>query len=202
MTTIPSAWLSGMLGATASCMAKWAFQSTSLLSSLSLVKIYGYSILPLGLLPESCRILSSSSTNQHVSIEKHQQWWRFYETTHICALGIEGILRLGGLAGMMVCNSLMLAYLVQGMEESGSVAGTGLATAANFFTSALYGYLFWHDDIGHASWIMGFTCVLVGASLLSTVQVAPDTIPRAATTTAVGSTSTTSCTGETKQKNQ
>ena len=66
-------------------------------------------------------------------------------------------------------NALMMGSFLDGMEESGSVAGTGLATAANFGTSAMLGIWLWNEKVDGV-WLMGFTLVLCGALLLSQVQ--------------------------------
>jgi uncharacterized membrane protein len=72
---------------------------------------------------------------------------------------------------MVSLNILMVGTFLEGMEESGSVAGTALASAANFGTSALFGILLWHETV-NTTWLFGFCLVVVGASMLSTVQVA------------------------------
>jgi drug/metabolite transporter (DMT)-like permease len=74
------------------------------------------------------------------------------------------------LAAMILSNALMLGSFLKGMEESGSVAGTALATASNFIVSAAYGYLLWEDRFPLA-WLLGFGMVVAGAMLLSTVEV-------------------------------
>jgi drug/metabolite transporter (DMT)-like permease len=70
---------------------------------------------------------------------------------------------------MVGLNIVMVAYFVEGMEESGSVAGTGLASAANFAVSALYGIVLWGEQV-NAQWCGGFALVVVGVALLSTIR--------------------------------
>jgi multidrug transporter EmrE-like cation transporter len=70
---------------------------------------------------------------------------------------------------MIVLNTLMLGTFLEGMEESGSVAGTGLATASNFATSALLGVMLWQEKVDQI-WIIGFTLVVSGVLILSRVQ--------------------------------
>jgi uncharacterized membrane protein len=74
------------------------------------------------------------------------------------------------LVAMIASNAAMLGSFLKGMQESGSVAGTALASAANFGASALFGYLLWEERFPFQWWI-GFGMVVVGAMLLSTVQV-------------------------------
>ena len=70
---------------------------------------------------------------------------------------------------MIGCNAAMMATFVDGLGESGSIAGTALANAANFTLSAIYGILFFHETI-NAMWLVGFVMILCGAWLLSTVR--------------------------------
>ena len=74
------------------------------------------------------------------------------------------------LAAMIACNAFMLGSFLEGMEESGSVAGTALATAANFAVSAFYGYILWEERFS-TQWMIGFTMVIAGVILLSSVRV-------------------------------
>jgi len=74
------------------------------------------------------------------------------------------------IAAMIACNAFMLGSFLEGMEESGSVAGTALATAANFAVSALHGYVLWEERFS-IQWIIGFTMVIAGVMLLSSVRV-------------------------------
>jgi uncharacterized membrane protein len=71
---------------------------------------------------------------------------------------------------MVSLNILMVGTFLEGIEESGSVAGTALASAANFGTSALLGFLLFHETINQ-TWLLGFSLVVLGAVMLSTVQV-------------------------------
>lgn len=63
----------------------------------------------------------------------------------------------------------MLGSFVQGMQESGSVAGTALSNAANFIVSAAMGWLLF-DEKYSLQWWCGFVMVLVGTLLLSGVR--------------------------------
>jgi drug/metabolite transporter (DMT)-like permease len=150
---MPAAWKSGMLGATASCMVKWAFQTSIVYSTLWM--------------PQVCSIKHDTRTRETSLFALLEQ---FAVSLPVYCLVIEVAVRLAGLLGMIFCNSLMLAYMLEGMQESGSLAGTGLSTAANFITSAILGYLFWSEQF-YATWIVGFILVLLGAYLLTSVQV-------------------------------
>jgi len=68
--------------------------------------------------------------------------------------------------GMIACNAWQLGSFLEGMEVAGSVAGTALATAANFCLSALYGYLLWNERFS-VVWWSGFGMVVAGVLLLS-----------------------------------
>ena len=69
---------------------------------------------------------------------------------------------------MIGLNACMMACYLDGMQESGTVAGTALANAANFSVSAIYGIIFFQESIG-ATWLMGFSIILLGVWLLSAV---------------------------------
>jgi drug/metabolite transporter (DMT)-like permease len=73
---------------------------------------------------------------------------------------------------MIACNAAMLGSFLEGMQESGSVAGTALSSAANFATSACLGGLFLGERFP-LQWWLGFGMVVGGAMLLATVRVKP-----------------------------
>jgi drug/metabolite transporter (DMT)-like permease len=58
------------------------------------------------------------------------------------------------------------------MQESGSVAGTALSSAANFAASAFFGAALF-DERFSLQWWSGFCMVVLGSMLLSTVRVMP-----------------------------
>jgi multidrug transporter EmrE-like cation transporter len=70
---------------------------------------------------------------------------------------------------MILCNVYMVASFVRGMQCSGSVAGTALSTASNFATSALLGYLLF-GELHPTKWWFGFACVAGGVLLLSSTS--------------------------------
>jgi drug/metabolite transporter (DMT)-like permease len=67
---------------------------------------------------------------------------------------------------MLVCNACMLGAFLDGMEQAGSVAGTALSNAANFMSSAVIGYVVWHERFT-TSWYIGFAFILTGTILLT-----------------------------------
>mmetsp|Transcript_13986 Transcript_13986/g.39813 ORF Transcript_13986/g.39813 Transcript_13986/m.39813 type:complete len:560 (+) Transcript_13986:314-1993(+) len=85
-----------------------------------------------------------------------------------CA-ALELIPRVVCLVLVVICNLWMVAFFVKGLVSSGSVAGTTLASAANFAFSALLGALIWKERFSE-TWWMGLLSVVVGVILLSTVQ--------------------------------
>jgi len=82
---------------------------------------------------------------------------------------VEWVPRLVCLIGMIVMNAFMMGAFLEGMDESGSVAATGLATAANFGTSALFGIFLWDEQVNEI-WLAGFVLVLCGVLVLSQVK--------------------------------
>ena len=135
------ALLSGFLGATASCLAKFAMSPDSPVAGLGrdlCEKHLGSAVMFAGRY-EACDVLS----------------W--------LPRGLVLLLMVG-------LNVVMVALFVEGMEESGSVAGTGLASAANFATSALYGILLWDEQVS-TQWFLGFALVVLGVAFLSPVRV-------------------------------
>ena len=83
--------------------------------------------------------------------------------------------RASAVALMVLCNAGMLGSFLEGMEESGSVAATSLATAANFVASAAYGHYVWGERLdsgadGAAMYAGGLVLIVAGVLLLSTVQ--------------------------------
>lgn len=132
--------LSGALGATASGLAKFAFDANS-----APVQV-------------ATRIVSSSSTTEWLQLCKNN--------ANLCFLIPNLLIRGICLVGMILCNALMLGTFLKGMEESGSIAGSALSTAANFILSACYGYLFWYERFS-SSWWIGFGMVVAGVILLA-----------------------------------
>jgi len=78
-------------------------------------------------------------------------------------------IRLVCIVAMIVTNAYMIASFLRGLKESGTVAGSSLSTAANFAVSAIYGKLLWEEPM-NGKWCIGFSCVLLGVTILSNVQ--------------------------------
>jgi multidrug transporter EmrE-like cation transporter len=126
------ALLSGFLGATASCFAKFAFSDSFASEWVGKQCLF---VLPDG---QACSFLQLLPRG-------------------VCLLAMIG------------CNVIMLGSFLEGMEESGSVAGTALATGANFAAASVYGYLLW-DESFPPTWWLGFAMIVTGVMLLSTVK--------------------------------
>lgn len=75
-------------------------------------------------------------------------------------------LRILCVVAMLITNVYMIASFLKGIQDSGSVGGTSLSTAANFVSSALYGKLLWGEQM-NGRWTIGFLCVLIGVVILS-----------------------------------
>ena len=139
--------ISGLLGATASCIGKIALDPTSPVQS-------------------SARGLCNRFVPVEVVISA------LINTTipsrHICK-GIELSLRGACLLLMIGTNAAMMATFLEGLNESGTVAGTALANAANFSLSAIYGIVFFEESIT-TLWMIGFAMIVVGAWILSSIR--------------------------------
>ena len=140
------ALLSGFLGAFASCLAKLAFHSEPYASKW-VGQCHNYQLI----VPWDSR--DSAIWTQSIGT---------------CLLA-ELLPRVIFLFSMIASNVFMLGLFLEGMEESGSVAGTALSSAANFGASAMLGYVLWHERFPFQWWI-GFTLVIIGVILLSSVK--------------------------------
>jgi drug/metabolite transporter (DMT)-like permease len=154
-----TALISGALGATASCLAKFAFDS-----SVSSAIVDNNTLITEWFCTEQVGSIQFSipGTNNNVNL---------------CFLIQLILLRGICFAGMILCNAFMLGTFLKGMEESGSVAGTALSTAANFIISACYGYLFW-NELFSSSWWIGFGMVVLGVMLLANTNTTSTTTKR------------------------
>ena len=139
-----AAIISGALGSTASFIAK------------------------LALSPDS----PAPSTIQSICIENINNINNDNDLTWICpytSLITRGICLLC----MIGVNALMISSFLDGMNESGSVVGTALSTAANFSFSAMYGIFF--GEVVPLPWYLGATLIACGMWALSSVSVVEDT---------------------------
>ena len=138
--------ISGLLGASASCIGKIALDPQSLVQN----KARGI-----------CnRFVPSDATI--LIIGASMQSGHACKAIEVCIRGIFLLLMIG-------TNAIMMATFLDGMNESGTVAGTALANAANFTLSAIYGVLFFEESIS-TMWVVGFAMILVGAWILSSIQ--------------------------------
>lgn len=136
---------SGFLGATASCAAKFAF--------------------------------SAPSHDDNASPEHPTTGGTFWLSSFLpTGLTVASVaFRACAAALMILCNAGMLGSFLEGMEESGSVAATSLASAANFVASAAYGRYVWGERPGGqadgaALYLGGLAMIVAGVLLLSTSQ--------------------------------
>jgi len=150
-STSPSflpALLSGCLGATASCFAKFAFDPDSVAATWATDWFCN----------SSSGDIRSQLNGEAVATDYH----------HYCRV-LELIPRGVCILLMISCNAIMLGSFLEGLRESGSVAGVALSSAANFTASAFYGYMLWGERFTTKWWI-GFAMVIIGVMILSTVQ--------------------------------
>lgn len=133
MPSVPFALLSGAFGATAACLAKFAFSPDTFLTQWVL-----QTCDPHYLAVEHCQILAM-------------------------------MVRVLCFIGTLVLNIVMVGSFLEGMEESGSVAGTAMSSAANFVVSSVLGFMLWDEDFS-TTWLFGFSLVVLGTLLLSTIK--------------------------------
>ncbi|KAL7543952.1 hypothetical protein ACHAXR_013365 [Thalassiosira sp. AJA248-18] len=137
--------LSGALGATASFIAKLALSPDS---------------------PVPSTVHSFCAANIHQLNNDESLSW-------LCpsiSLATRGIC----LVCMIGVNAIMISSFLDGMNESGSVVGTALSTAANFSCSAMYGIAFF-GEVVPLSWYFGATLIASGTWLLSSVTLVEST---------------------------
>eukprot|EP01082_Thalassiosira_pseudonana_P002584 g2193.t1 g2193 contig11:902095-902669(+) len=141
--------ISGFLGASASFTAKIALSPDS--PSPSLVQsICRESLLPF-LSPHLTAIQGDDDLISYVCPSLS------LATRGLCLMLMVGL------------NMLMISSFLVGMNESGSVVGTALTTAANFSCSAVYGILFFEEHVS-LTWWFGASLIAVGMWLLSSVK--------------------------------
>jgi hypothetical protein len=116
MTINKQAILSGTLGATASLIAKLALSPTSPIPTL---------------VHDTCRSYNLSSL-----LHFDASFFNTITNNNIDTCTVLSLLSRGLCLLLMIgVNAIMISSFVDGMNESGSVAGTSLSTAANFSVS-------------------------------------------------------------------
>jgi len=140
--------LSGTLGATASFVAKLALAPDSPVPSA----VHAYCITKLNMFDDDDDVLAWMWVCPSVSLV----------TRGICLLCMIGV------------NAIMFSSFLDGMEESGSVVGTALSTAANFSCSAMYGIIFFGEYVPPI-WYFGAALIAMGMWLLSSVTLVDTT---------------------------
>ncbi|KAL7504857.1 hypothetical protein ACHAXN_002404 [Cyclotella atomus] len=149
MTINKQAILSGTLGATASLIAKLALSPTSPIPTL---------------VHDTCRSYNLSSL-----LHFDASFFNTITNNNIDTCTVLSLLSRGLCLLLMIgVNAIMISSFVDGMNESGSVAGTSLSTAANFSVSAIYGAIFFQEYVS-TSWYFGAILIGVGMWLLSSV---------------------------------
>lgn len=183
--------LSGCLGASASCFAKLAFDTTTLPSNgVTTIGVdadpsYGYTIhvcqhLIRSTSATAATAAATASAKISSTVAQHFYDIHWNDPNIFCEWSVFVICRIMCLLGMIVCNIYMIGTFLKGMDESGTIAGTALSTSSNFIVSAIYGYYIWEER--HTSlWWLGFTMVCIGMTILtqccSTKMRSPKTAP-------------------------
>lgn len=196
------ALLSGTFGAAASCFAKLAFRppsSTMITATTTTTTIA----------QESCPALFPKN-NLAVFF---QQVFLF---TWISCYWTFILGRLLSLIAMILCNVAMVSCFVGGLQDAGSIAGTALATAANFLVSVAAGYMLWNEGGGgsgagagastgednHIDWshLLGIGMVVAGTVLLLLAQRPDDEKPQQSTSSSSSPSSQTLRANDTVEK--
>ena len=170
----------GILGASASCLAKMAVSGESPLQRLqtdvcpryiqsNLDELFGSYVY---------KIVGDLMIRRRINLVSYVQYIRNTIQTmavrlHIFEVDWCQVIFLGPRVLLLVCMLIMNAYMIaafmKGMQLSGSVVGTAITTACNFTMSAVWGFVLWNERFP-STWWLGFSCVLAGVLLLSSVQ--------------------------------
>mmetsp|Transcript_19014 Transcript_19014/g.44303 ORF Transcript_19014/g.44303 Transcript_19014/m.44303 type:complete len:218 (-) Transcript_19014:925-1578(-) len=104
------------------------------------------------------------------------QTWLCAPNGNVCQNLVHRVSQGMGLCIVVGLNLLMFQFFLKGMEESGSVAATGLSSAAQLGASAFYGFLFFDErsTLLNGTWLFGFLLLFLGVALLSTVNLVED----------------------------
>ena len=145
MPPVPFSLLSGVFGAVASCLAKLAFSADTFLVLWT---------------HHACETINTATSTLLSGPLQGR--------CHLLVILVRALCFVGALA----LNIFMAGSFLEGMEESGSVAGTALSNAANFGVSSMLGFFLWQEEFS-TTWLFGFSLVILGTFLLSTVSAGP-----------------------------
>jgi drug/metabolite transporter (DMT)-like permease len=163
------ALLSGCLGASASCFAKLAFDTTTTTTTTLRGRsassdgnvVHAYDAVNV------CHhLIGSTSATTPKATETLSSKILWNDPNVLCEWSIFVLYRCICLVGMIVCNIYMIGTFLKGMDESGTIAGTALSTASNFIVSAMYGYYIW-EERHTIHWWFGFAMVGTGMTILT-----------------------------------
>mmetsp|Transcript_11612 Transcript_11612/g.23944 ORF Transcript_11612/g.23944 Transcript_11612/m.23944 type:complete len:583 (-) Transcript_11612:10-1758(-) len=178
---------SGFLGATASCFVKMGVDNSSPL--LRFVETHSpnwLADLDETLLRVIHAVLGELMVQYRINL---MLLWKTFRTNIIEEVGLTLHLfevdygqlflvlplRILCVAAMLITNVYMIASFLKGIQDSGSVGGTSLSTAANFVSSAFYGKLLWGESM-NGRWFVGFVCVLAGVLIISSETTEQETM--------------------------
>jgi MYND finger len=170
----------GILGASASCLAKMALSGDSPLHRLQkeTCPLYVQSDLDDIFGAKVYKLVGDLMIQRRVNLMPHVVQARnliqdltvrlFIFEVDWCQVIFLGP-RVLLLVCMLILNAYMIAAFMKGMQLSGSVVGAALTTASNFGMSAFWGFCLWNERF-RSIWWLGFSCVLLGVLMLSSVQ--------------------------------
>ncbi|KAF0697380.1 Aste57867_11932 [Aphanomyces stellatus] len=85
-----------------------------------------------------------------------------------CVWGMR-VVHIAFFVAMLLSNTFMLSFFVRGLHETDSLTATITSSAANFVTTAVVGYVVFHEQLPLQWWLgasvilMGMGCLLFGA---------------------------------------
>ena len=160
------ALLNGFFGATASCFGKFAFDPTSS-SSSSVTRLQFINKIRLLWMNGTDTVCHIADESLIPIIKQQSPSW-----LSSCTVILQQLLpRSVCFVLMLLSNGIMLSTFLVALEDAGSLSGSAISSASNMSISALYGYLLFNDSTSSYQGWVGFSMILVGVALLSTVQV-------------------------------
>jgi drug/metabolite transporter (DMT)-like permease len=166
------ALFSGCLGATASCCAKLAFDTNSNTSNMNTTDSAVSPFLTtvcndwFGFQKHSRKDGHPEPSTTMLMSVKQILTWNNTDSYQVCYVSLFLLHRGLYLLGMILCNVCMIGTYLEGMQESGTIAGVALSTSSNFILSAIYGYAIWNERYTTHWWI-GFLMVCFGMTILT-----------------------------------